>query len=621
MSKRIRVVLVATVLVLVGSTVFLWLALEEAPSPRFGPRLHFGAGQRWAYALDWQAKTSGQIAGGEGATLVGLESHLAGELLVEVVSARPDGALVALSLSRLDHFEFVMQGRAATPDLSAARASLVAQPAFVELDGRGQVKSLSFVPGASPALRATLRSLALELNFTLPQQDAQDWEAIEPTAQGSLSARYQGSATRLLRTPLRYLALDVAPGPLTGLQEVFGSAAIEVDEAGVLRSIEDVQQVRYHRPGQPAAALDASWNFQLHRTPGTPPGAQATLPPNLSPQPLQGQLGDEGLLGRRDARQASAITPELLALTIENYERGSKPGNSFLVSAGAFLRLHPEALADLLLQFSSKELTVKGRGLVLDVLAEAGDPAAQTAMREALTAAAAHASSENYSQLAQRFSFVRNPTAASVEFLATQTQQARQQGDLKGAQGPLVALGSSVRRLQERGEGALAQVANTRLLAEVEAVKDGTPLQKRGALAALGNAARAQNVETIIGFAQDSEPLVRDQVASALRTVDCPRARETLLTLASDGSTAISISAFDSLRTQTLTPQDWAGLAQLARSGRTPASADGTLVGLVRERREEAGSSGRDILLALQQRNRGGDNDLALIIEAMLAEG
>lgn len=152
-------------------------------------------------------------------------------------------------------------------------------------------------------------------------------------------------------------------------------------------------------------------------------------------------------------------------------------------------------------------------------------------------------------------------------------------------------------------------------------MKDGTPLQKRGILAALGNTARAQNAEAILGFAHDPDLQVRDQVAGALRQIDSAAARSTLLAFAAEGSTLLSISAFSSLRGQSLDATDWAQLARIAREGKTPIAADSNLVELVRARRTEAGASGREILQVLQRRNKGGENDLGQIIEQLLAEG
>ncbi len=617
MSTRL-IVLTAALCAIAAAVAFV-IHPEGAPAAS-PPRLHFVAGQQWAYQLDWQAQTSGQITGGPDSRAVGMQSHVEGALQLEVVSAHPEGAQLAVRFSTLERFDFSMQGQAVSQDLAAVRADLVGQPAYFELDGRGRVSSLAFPPAASPTLRATMRAVVLELGFTLPEQTAPAWDAAEPNGLGSLRAHYVRSGSELVRTPIAYTRLDAAPGEVSGPQELSGHTVFALDPEGGLYSVEDEQRVTYRRSAGDEPSVSAHWSFMLHRTAAFV-GAVAAAPADLSAQPLQGTIADQGLSARRDARLAKQMSLELLALTVERFEAGTRPGHEFLVRAGAFLRLHPEANAALVAQFCSPTLTVKGRGLVLDILVEAGDLPAQAAMREALADPAAHGRSTDYSKLVQRFTFVADPSPESIDFLASEARRARQSGDLLAGQGAVVALGSSVRRLQDGGDLARAQTTNDRLRQELEAVKDGTPLQKRGILAALGNTARAENVDAIVGFAHDSDLQVRDQVASALRQIDSTAARSTLLSLAAEGSTLLSISAFSSLRGQSLDATDWAQLARLAREGKTPIAADGNLVDLVRARRAEAGASGREILQVLQRRNRGGENDLGLIIEQLLAEG
>ena len=590
-----------------------------AQSP-VAPRLRFEAGQRWAYELDWSAQTSGQMPSGAEQGAMGLKTHLQGIVWLEVLAPHADGAQLAVSLAQIERFDFELQGQAANPDLAATRAVLEGQRAIVELDERGRVQALSFAQDASPTVRATLRSLVLQLGFVIPEKLDTPSVNDEPSTLGTVTAYSVASATQIVRTPQQYTALDAAPGPITGMQTLSGRATILLDAQGGLLAVDDVQHLVYVRAGQTEPALDASWTFMLHRTHAIT-GTPKPVPAQLTGQKLNGLIGDEGLEARRDSRMSAEMSMELLSETLERFERGTPPGHEFLVRAGAFLRIHPEALAELVAQFASPTLSGKGRGLLLDVMVEAGDAPAQAAMRAVLGSAPAHESSQIASRLMQRFSFLRQPNAESIDFLAAEAQRARQSGDLAAAQGAVVALGSCVRSLEQRGELGLAEQTNARLRAEVREARNGTSLQKRGALAALGNAARAENLETIVDLAHDEDPLVRDQVAAALRSVDSPRARSTLLELASEGSTAITLSALSSLNSQTLAPTDWQQLAELVSAGKMPASADGALLRLVLDKRAEAGSSGRQILLMIVSRGGGAENDLIQRAEQALAEG
>lgn len=597
---------------------FSFSALEAGPGS--APRLRFEEGQRWAYELDWSAQTSGQMPSGSGQNAMGVQTHLKGIVWLEVLAPRPEGAQLAVSFDRIDNFDLALQGQAANPDLAATRAMLEGQRAIIELDERGRVRSLSFAQGSSHTVRATLRSLVLQLGFVVPEKLGTPAIADEPSTLGTVTAHSVASQTEVVRTPQQYTALDAAPGSLTGAQRLSGRATLFIDAHGGLLAIDDEQHLVYTRPGQTEPAVDARWTFKLRRTHALT-GMPKPVPVHLTAQTLSGLIHDEGLQARRDVRLATEMSLELLSLTVDRFERGTPVGHEFLVHAGAFLRLHPEALAELVEQFASPALSAKGRGLLLDVMVEAGDAAAQGAMRTALSSAPARETAQSASRLVQRFSFLRQPTAESVDFLAAEALRARQSGDLTFAQGAVVALGSCVRNLEQRGEFALAEQTNSKLRAEVREARDGTSLQKRGALAALGNAARPENVETILDLAHDSDPLVRDQVAAALRSVDSPRARSTLLELASEGSTAIAISALGSLKHQTFASADWQQLAELVSTGKLPVSADGALLRLVLERWAEAGLSGRQILLVIVSRGGGAENDLIARAEQVLAGG
>jgi len=54
---------------------------------------------------------------------------------------------------------------------------------------------------------------------------------------------------------------------------------------------------------------------------------------------------------------------------------------------------------------------------VCDMLASAGNPEAQAAMRDALSSEAAHVDPERFPGLLQRFSFVKEPTVETMAFL------------------------------------------------------------------------------------------------------------------------------------------------------------------------------------------------------------
>ena len=185
-------------------------------------------------------------------------------------------------------------------------------------------------------------------------------------------------------------------------------------------------------------------------------------------------------------------------------------------------------------------------------------------------------------------------------------------------QGAAVALGSVVHKLQQMGHEDLASTYNRGLLSSLE--EAGDVGKKRALLSALGNAGREENLPALLKYVGDEEPGVREQAASALRSVDSKEAAQGLLKLASDPLVGVSTLALRSLAQQTLGEDEWSALRKLAEGGRTNASADTMFVELVRKQRAAAGSAGDEILRALQRRNQGGENDIAEMIEQLLAQ-
>jgi HEAT repeat protein len=302
---------------------------------------------------------------------------------------------------------------------------------------------------------------------------------------------------------------------------------------------------------------------------------------------------------------------------VGEYESGARPEHEFLVRAAAFLRLHPEAIPNVVARFRDPALTVRGRGFILDVLVEAGSGPAQKGMREVLQMPQASARRTDFAMLVQRFTFVREPDAESVAFLEKTYAAHKTDADLASAQGTAVALGAVVKHLAAMHEDAAAREVNERLRAELRAAPG--PALRAALVSALGNAARPEDVPDISAAAGDPDGRVRNEAAHALRSVDSQDARRTLLTMVTDSSAAVATQAFGSLSQQTLSDSDWRALSDVAASGKSPFSSDPALVNLVRSRNPPSGEQ-RRILTALLARNYGGDNDLPVIIRGLLGK-
>lgn len=612
---------IAVAVVLVAA--LFGILMFRAPGPsrpgaraQRGPRVHWPLDKRYTYALSWRAKTSGEVAPAQDGTSsqsLGFESAIDGEIALERA-----GAKVALSWTRIDKLSLRMEGHDAAPEQEPIKKSIVGQPAFLDIDDRGRILAIAFPPQMNPSVAAILRSVSLELRYTLPESDVTEWEARERDPLGEVQVRYRSGLRQLARETVSYSQLDAVPGTLAnGTQELHGGGVIELDADGIPQSIEDTIGASFFRQGGTSPAIASSWSFTLHRTSearGVTPGL-ALLAGKLQPQPIAGQVADPDREKRFDTRAAEGVTFDSLMLTFDRFENGAKHDRAFVVKAAAWLRLHPDQVPYMVAKFKSKDLTVRGRGLIMDVLAQTNTPVAQKAMRMALETPEARTKPKDFSTLVQRFTFVNAPDKESVEFLSREYFDDLHAGNVTAAQGSIVALGSLVRRLDDQLEHDQARAVNERIRAELHNAR--APEIRAALVAALGNAARDEDVADLAQAASDDDVRVRDQVATALRSVDSPAARSALLTLAGDSTGAVAIHAMDSLQKQTLGDDDWRALASLAREGKTTGASDAAFVALVREK-GPARQEGREILTKLLKRNQGGDNDLPVIIRSVL---
>ena len=614
--KRLAILFTAALLVVVGCA--LWLLRPTAKSDRsvISSRLSWPQKARSIYALSWETQTSGLVLPeqGNGAVPRGLEMHsrLDGEVAIEAIDAN----LVALSFARVDHHEVSLQGQKADDGLDTKL--LEQSRAYLSFTADGTIGELRYDDAAPPAVRQALRGLALQIQFTHPTGDSDHWEAVEPVAGGALRMRYHRDGAQLVREPAAIERIDSNPEKLDGKAELGGSATFRLAN-GAIEEIDDRMNWSFTRKGDPAPLMATHYTFHLVRKRGESFDAVALKKalPHGDGQSLSAIPGDEGLDARRDGRLAKEMSVDKLLTTIDHFEQGARPGHEFVVRAGAYLRLHPEAVKDLLTRFDDPGTTFKGRGLVLDVMVAGGDANAQNAMRTALSSKIAHEKPGDYGVLVQRFTLLDEPLPDSEKFLEAQYRQAKSGDDLHARQGLAATLGAVADRLAHEGQPDLARQANALLVSELESAK--TPALKRALLAGLGNAKRSDDLKLISSFAGDEDAQVRAEAAAALRGIDDASARSTLLGMLSDRQGTVAQTAMDALGNQTLSRTDWETLSDLAQTGRVSSASDARLVRLIRERREGAGPEGGAILRAILSRNSGGENTLGGEIEHLLS--
>jgi hypothetical protein len=225
--------------------------------------------------------------------------------------------------------------------------------------------------------------------------------------------------------------------------------------------------------------------------------------------------------------------------------------NRWLWRASGLVEQDPSLAAELGDRVAAGELAGQRAELALDLLAAAGTPEAQAALRVALASPAVRAA-RNYDLMVQRVSLVAHPTPETARFAS---ELYRASGSVPTA----YALGAVARHLAESGD-ATGATRYTTQLSEALARSDA-PREQAALLGALGNAADPSRVPLVVRFATSDVATVRAATARALRDTDTPIARAELHALFADPTTAVQHQAIEALRKHALGATDLGTLA------------------------------------------------------------
>ena len=235
--------------------------------------------------------------------------------------------------------------------------------------------------------------------------------------------------------------------------------------------------------------------------------------------------------------------------------------------------LHPEACDEIAHAFVDPALGVRGRELATDVLAGAGSPRAQAALRAVLATPEAKADAGSYLRMLQRLTFVSKPTRETTAMLRDAYAQARAADHVDEARAAAYSLGAAAGHLAKLGDAAGARENAAPIADALKRAK--SPDDERSLLAALGNAGLADDEPLVASFATNDDQGVRAEAANALRKIDSPEARATLEDMVDDRSSSVGRAAIESLGRQTLGDSDVARVAAAVASGATPADSTG----------------------------------------------
>ncbi len=579
------------------------------------------AGSKLVYTVKWDSASRRTLLGaGEG----GGNGDVAGGAIFEGdVSVRSLGAdaegvtSLVYTLEQIRGYSLRLgaQDLISESDRQLAAAALAGQEAIVRVDALGVVHGVSYHHDTPASTRELLSQLTNMMRVTLPAEEkGSTWMAKEPTSNGLAHVRYDDEGHVLHRVRISYEGLASLVGQGEADQRLGSKASIELDPKGFVRLIDDREELRAQHDDVSFTSL---WTFKAAVASQSTFDVAAVRTSDLDTGAISEELARERERGR-DQRLSEGWDLGTIEVELLLYGNGKKVDPSFVARASAFMRLHPESLANLVSWFEEPRVSDFGKQLTLDVLSATGTEQAQDAMRRALTSKAVTLSSPLRAAMIQRFIFVPHPTPESARFVADVYTRAFASGDNAVGYAAAVTLGAIVEHME--GSPALSEELDKRLCADLAAAptKDWAIALVR----ALGNARTNDALPAIAARYTDTNSGVRDEVARSLRRFDDPRASGPLLVLARDASPEVGRAAFLGLREQSLTDEQWETLARAVEAGETSLRADTKLVDLI-ERRPDSGERGQRMLRAIRERTpkASGNVDLLARIDGALTAG
>jgi HEAT repeat protein len=588
--RRKRMTAGLLLLVAVGAL----LGLRAAGARRFQFAFDWPAGMRDRYALRWTSRDRAALPGME--SLTG-ELALGARLELTSLGRRDDVFWLEAKLAEVRADRIELMGAAVLGDPAAVEANLVGPSAWVEIEPNGRVRSIRFAPATPDLFRHLMSGLFAELQLELPNEEQRaEWTATTTTTHGVADVVYRADdATHLSVRRTGYRTLlglpDGAGRPRPDVREQ-SSGQVALDRRGFIARLTEREHLEVTVDG--TRRIDAELALTLeHLGRDRPAAAAAELPAGR----LEVQRPGELTVGAETERRL--LAQRVAGLTFAQMERdllryandGRMPDDHVWFSRASGLVLaEPERAAALAQLFSAAHFNSKGRRLILDVLAAAGHPEAQAALRKALLSPEARRDPA-YTMMVQRLALVQRPEPATAEFLdqMRRSSDVRAQHELHMASA--FSLGAAAAHLAATGHESDARRFNAALAAELTAATDR--VSRGELLRALGNVGSPENRPLLLRELHAEDPDLRIAVARALHKDDSVEAQRALVELAQDPSPSVQQAALTTLLQQTVTPSQVDALAGvvardaigernhalaatiLARSLELPAAVDG----------------------------------------------
>jgi hypothetical protein len=446
--------------------------------------------------------------------------------------------------------------------------------ALVDVQPNGRVRGIYVQPGDPDLFKHVSQWVATQLQIVLA--DERTWTGDEPGPFGASQVSYRVEGDRVVRTRVAYTKIDAVPGDAarTASKALEGETRATLDASGHLAALEtdetllvkttDGKELMHGTLHLRAKLADAG-AFDATGIPVA--GSETRMPGQV--------VVSAGLADRMLEQRADGLTIEDIVHDLLTYgDGGSVPDmNRWLWRASGLLKLHPELAEKLIAPYA--KLKLNGRGLTLDLLAAAGNGRYQSVMRQ-LLANRKVGTSDEYGQLLQRISLLKQPEPETAAFAWKTYQDGRSANDRDLGYASAFTVGSTARHLDDAD---LARRYNRQLGDELRNARDAE--ERAMLLRALGNAGSNDNVPTMAAAAHDEDEDVRRAAAVGLRLTDTPESNTALIKLTADPSAAVQSSAMAALDQHALSPADFTALSEIVLAGATNEVNDQTLITLL----------------------------------------
>lgn len=443
-----------------------------------------------------------------------------------------DGRVVlGLRLTKLLTAKMTLFGQPAMQDRAALEAALVGPEAFLSFLPTGDLVQVRFERDVNNTFKGLAELVAGELQA--PLRKGASYTLIETTTRGRAKTVFTAGDGSLTKQRVRYVSLSGFGKGAVDLQ-LEGLTSLTLSPEGQpLRVTTHERLFTAQSSSVQDLTLIAEGEARFAGALPTQPLVEAKLDELTVPADAREQILSQRIAGLTEAELFASVEAYGLAGTLPDL-------GLFMGRATGLLIKHPELCARLAERASRTSTSPQERTFALELLASAGGPTAQAALRDIL-------SSENVAKdplgrrAFLRTTLVRHPTPETVAFVAEKYRSST------GADRDTVALalGATAGALAREGHPDLAEPVLEQLKADLARARETR--EREHLLAALGNAGLEKYAPDVLAFAADPDADVRYTAIDSLRKMPTPQVRGAVSLAVSDADARVAAKAVEVL--------------------------------------------------------------------------